>query len=224
VEILPVIGAGASLLSKGFVPAAQRHAESVLEAIRVRDGGAAVPVVGCEPPEVACLKHEYAALIPSRREEIRSLSARTWQVEEFLLRSNVINDLRVANMEMKTSGDATKNKNHEKITLHPHCHQRAEPPADDGLPTGPLATAALLREFGFDVEVMDAGCCGMAGTFGYDHYELSMQVGELGVLPKARAAENLVSTGAACRMQIKQGAGRDAVHPLVLLRDRLRLR
>ena len=220
VDILPIIGAGASLLSKGFIPAARRHAESVLEAVRARDGGAAVPVVGCEPPEVACLKHEYAALLPGRLEEIRSLSARTWQVEEFLLRSESLNLLRVA----RTNNEMNGKDENAKVTFHPHCHQRAEPPANDGLPTGPAATAELLRAFGFEVEVMEAGCCGMAGTFGYDkeHYELSMQIGELGVLPRARAAETLVSTGAACRMQIRQGAGKDAVHPLVLIRDRLK--
>ena len=89
----------------------------------------------------------------------------------------------------------------------------------------------MLKRFGFETDVIDAGCCGMAGTFGYDaeHYELSMQVGELGVLPKVRemgtlGIENraLMSSGAACRMQIKQGADVDARHPLLLVRDALR--
>ena len=108
-----------------------------------------------------------------------------------------------------------------KITFHPHCHQRAEGLADDGLPAGTSATVAMLRAFGFEVDLIEAGCCGMAGTFGYDaeHYELSMQVGELGVLPKARMAENLVSTGAACRLQIRQGAGVGAKHPLEVMAD-----
>jgi Fe-S oxidoreductase len=83
--------------------------------------------------------------------------------------------------------------------------------------------------------VLDAGCCGMAGTFGYDaeHYDLSIHVGELGVLPKIRELapsvlsdtspklgggwEGVVSTGSACRLQIKQGAGVEAQHPLVLI-------
>jgi Fe-S oxidoreductase len=83
----------------------------------------------------------------------------------------------------------------------------------------------MLKRAGFDVELIDAGCCGMAGTFGYDaeHYELSMQVGELGVLPEIRNAEGrmqkVVSTGSACRIQIKQGAGVEAKHPLELVRD-----
>jgi Fe-S oxidoreductase len=136
-----------------------------------------------------------------------------------------------------------------KVTFHPHCHQRAEGLADDGLPSGSAATVAMLDLAGFDVELIDAGCCGMAGTFGYDaeHYELSMQVGELGVLPKVRGAapstrladtspnsggtsveigggwEGVVSTGSACRLQIKQGAGVTAKHPLELVRDRLKL-
>jgi len=115
----------------------------------------------------------------------------------------------------------------QKVTFHPHCHQRAERPAEDGLPTGAAATAELLRTFGFDVNLIDAGCCGMAGTFGYDaeHYELSMQVGELGVLPKVRAAEIenrvVISSGSACRLQIQQGAGIKAEHPLVLMARKL---
>jgi Fe-S oxidoreductase len=117
-----------------------------------------------------------------------------------------------------------------KITFHPHCHQRAEGLSDDGLPTGAAATVELLRVFGFDVDVIDSGCCGMAGTFGYDaeHYDLSMQVGELKLLPQIRklGIENgaLASSGSACRLQIKQGAGVEAEHPLVVIAGRLNLK
>jgi Fe-S oxidoreductase len=71
----------------------------------------------------------------------------------------------------------------------------------------------------------DAGCCGMAGTFGFDaeHYELSMQIAELKLLPKLRELGNrkldIASSGAACRMQIQHGAGVEAKHPLVVMRD-----
>jgi FAD/FMN-containing dehydrogenase/Fe-S oxidoreductase len=223
VKVLPSIGAGASLLSKGFIDAARRHAEKVLAEIKAMDGGAGLSVVGCEPPEVYCLKHEYIALLPERRQEIESITKNVWLIDEFLLRSNVINEMRVATSELIDDGKANSDM---KITFHPHCHQRAEALADDSLPTGTASTLAFLRAFGFEVDVIDAGCCGMAGTFGYDaeHYELSMQVGELGVLPKARMAENLVSTGSACRLQIKQGAGKDAQHPLVLISNYLNLK
>lgn len=215
VKILPIIGAGASLLSKGFLNAAQSHAEKVLAEIHRLDGGAGLSVVGCEPPEVYCLKHEFKSLLPNHREELESLTKRVWLVDEFLLR-------------VATEGVLGSNSigNSGKVTLHPHCHQRAEGMADDGFPTGVSATVEMLKLFGFEPEVIDAGCCGMAGTFGYDaeHYELSMQVGELGVLPKVREIGNreLVSSGAACRMQIKQGAGVDARHPLLLVRNALK--
>jgi FAD/FMN-containing dehydrogenase/Fe-S oxidoreductase len=218
VHVLPIIGAGASLLSKGFLDAARSHARRVISEIERLDGGADMSVVGCEPPEVYCLKHEYKSLLPESRNELQSITERVWLVDEFILR--------VVNLSNYISPVKTDK---ERLTLHPHCHHRAEGPAADGLPSGVAATVEMLRLFGYEPEVIDAGCCGMAGTFGYDaeHYELSMQVGELGVLPKIRNAEggtqNVISSGAACRMQIKQGAGVDALHPLLLVKERLQI-
>lgn len=221
VKVLPVIGAGASLLSKGFLDSARSHAGKVLGEIHRLDGGAGLSVVGCEPPEVYCLKHEYRALLPNRSEEIESLTGRVWLVDEFILR--VVNTGKLESVRLSFE----EKKKH--ITYHPHCHQRAEAPAEDGLPTGVAATVEMLNLFGYDASVIDAGCCGMAGTFGFDaeHYELSMQVGELGVLPKIREKgmgnSELVSSGAACRMQIEHGAGVEARHPLLLVRERLEI-
>ncbi len=222
VKVLPIVGAGASFLSKGFIKQARAHAGKVLDAIKALDNGAGLSVVGCEPPEVYCLKHEYVALLPERRAEIESISKRVWMVDEFLLR--------VGNWA--NGGFDTPRKNHagllnHRVVFHPHCHQRAEGLADDGLPSGTSATVEMLKLAGFDVDLIDGGCCGMAGTFGYDaeHYELSMQVGELGVLPKIRAQRLeigelvVASTGSACRIQIKHGTGVEAKHPLELVRD-----
>jgi FAD/FMN-containing dehydrogenase/Fe-S oxidoreductase len=213
VKVLNGVGSGASLLSKGFIEAAQVHAGKVLDEIKALGGGAGISVVGCEPPEVYCLKHEYIALLPNRRDEIESIAKNTWLVDEFILRV----------------GNWVKPDQHQhektKIVFHPHCHQRAEGLADDGLPSGALATVEMLRMAGLEVEVTDAGCCGMAGTFGYDaeHYDLSMQIGELKLLPKIRAWQGgeVVSSGSACRIQIQHGAGVTAQHPLVLVRDKI---
>jgi Fe-S oxidoreductase len=117
-----------------------------------------------------------------------------------------------------------------KIRFHPHCHQRAEGLSLDGLPIGTSATLELLRSLGYEVELMDTGCCGMAGTFGYEaeHYDLSMKVGELKLFPQLRSISNvadrsvIVSSGAACRMQIEQGTGVKAMHPLTLIADSLK--
>ena len=233
VKVLPIIGAGASLLSKGFIDAAKRHAEKVLDAIKAFDEGAGLSIVGCEPPEVYCLKHEYAALLPERRAEIESITKRAWLVDEFLLRDNNLMSLQAlcAKQSLNVGGlphrgrEEHPPRNDMTIAFHPHCHQRAERLADDGLPSGTAATVELLRAFGFDVNVIDSGCCGMAGTFGYDaeHYELSMQIGELKLFPYLRELGirneelGVVSTGSACRLQIRQGAGKDAQHPLVVI-------
>jgi len=137
-------------------------------------------------------------------------------------------------------------KRRPKIALHGHCYQKAQPPAADGYPTGVEASAELLRAVGCEVEVIASGCCGMAGAFGYEaeHYDISMQVGELGLFPavrsnldlsprppslKGRGSEanmHLAAAGSSCRAQIKEGTGVEARHPVevveaVIINDRL---
>jgi len=224
-KLAPVIGAGASLLSKGFVEAAKHHAGKMLDALNQLDPKEEAVIVGIEPPEVYFLKNDYVDLLPNRRDEIASISARTWLLDAHLLRSSKFINLRVANL-VNSDNDENKSSTN-KVKFQPHCHQRAEGLADDGLPSGTNATVELLRLCGYDVEVFDTGCCGMAGTFGYEaeHYELSQQVGELKLFPKLREIKNgeiVVGTGAACRMQMQQGAKVDAVHPIVLVHDRLK--
>jgi Fe-S oxidoreductase len=214
VQVLPVIGAGASLLSKGFLAAAKQHAGKMLDALNQLDPQREAMIVGIEPPEIYTLKHDYLDLIPERKDEIASRAARIWLLDEFLLRSEKFTALKLR----------TTSVGAEKIRFQPHCHQRAEGLASDGLPSGTSATVELLRVCGYEVEVIEAGCCGMAGTFGYEaeHYELSMKVGELKLFPKIREWNDademeLASTGAACRMQIAQGTGVNAVHSIQLI-------
>jgi FAD/FMN-containing dehydrogenase/Fe-S oxidoreductase len=220
VSVVPVIGAGASLLSKGFLEAAKRHTGKMLDALNQLDPKKEAAIVGIEPPEIYTLKHDYLDLIPERKDEIASRAARTWLLDEYLLRSEKFVTLR----ENFLTGSQK-----QKIKFQPHCHQRAEGLAEDGLPNGTNATVELLRMCGYEVEVIEAGCCGMAGTFGYEveHYDLSMKVGELQLFPKLRewsAANNetkIVATGAACRMQIVQGTGEATIHPIQLVCERL---
>jgi len=235
VHVLPVPGAVASLLSKGFVDAARRHAGRVLDALNRIDPAGEASIVGIEPPEIYTLKHDYVDLLTEREEEINRRTSRVWLLDEFLLRSDEFNHLRV--VILGQSSNLLEDNFSRKIKFHPHCHQRAEGLATDGLPNGTNATVELLRSCGYDVDLLDTGCCGMAGTFGYEaeHYELSMKVGELKLFPQLRELrienselvgrkskiENrkleIVSTGAACRMQIKQGAGVDAEHSIVMV-------
>jgi Fe-S oxidoreductase len=102
-----------------------------------------------------------------------------------------------------------------KAVLHGHCHQKAFDTLD-------ASVAALKLVPGLEVETFVSTCCGMAGAFGYEaeHYDVSLAIGELGVLPKMRGAPadaTLVAAGTSCRHQIKDGAGRIAVHPARIL-------
>jgi len=105
----------------------------------------------------------------------------------------------------------------KKILLHGHCHQKAE--------VGTRATVELLRRIpGVTVAELDAGCCGMAGSFGFEaeHYDLSMKIGEDRLFPAVRAAGAdtvIAATGVSCRQQIAHGAGLTAVHPVLLVLD-----
>ena len=262
VYILPILGAGASFLSKGFIEQARSHAARVLDLLDQADPAREAPVVGIEPPEIYTLKHDYLDLLPGRADEIRQRVDKVWLLDELLLRSKEFDDLRIVRMERKVSleddrqtseqemaSPVARNEIPRKVNFHPHCHQRAEGPSSDGLANGTTATIELLHSCGYEVELMDTGCCGMAGTFGYEaeHYDLSMKVGELKLFPALRATpsgrkgnsskselevphnqskpafgygrgrEALVASGAACRMQIRQGTGLEAVHPITLI-------
>ncbi len=241
VRVLPIVGAGASLLSKGFVDAARRHAEKTLGLLNQVDPEREAFIVGVEPPEIYLLKNDYVDLLPDRSYEIRQRGKNVWLVDEFLLRSSEFSAQRVARLEGQ---NRIENQN-RKIKFHPHCHQRAEGPAEDGLPSGANASVDLLRACGYDVELSDAGCCGMAGTFGYEaeHYALSMKIFEKfesrgtesrewkmeagnSSIPIGHDVENrrpqIVSTGAACRIQVQHGLGIKARHPIEWVRDSLK--
>jgi FAD/FMN-containing dehydrogenase/Fe-S oxidoreductase len=220
VHVLPIVGAGASFLSKAFINQARAHAERVLDLLNQVDPRREVPVVGMEPPEIYMFKDDFADLLPARTEEIEQRTAQVWLLDEFLVRSLEFNDLRIANKERLSSAESDFPKS--KVYFHPHCHQRAQGPSPDGLANGTSATLDLLRFCNYDVQLMDTGCCGMAGTFGYEaeHYELSMKIGELKLFPAIRdlgKGKRIVSSGAACRMQIIQGTGVQAVHPIVFV-------
>ena len=214
-EILPVVGAGRTLISKGFLQAAKRHARELLNAIGELDPEGRIPIIGIEPSEIYTLSDEYPDFFPTD-ESVIQLGKRAWMIDEFLIREDRLK-------ACFSSLPATKLPN---IILHGHCYQKARPPANDGDPVGVDASVALLEALGYPVEVIDAGCCGMAGAFGYEaeHYHLSMQVGELALFPAVRAADTdavVAASGVSCQSQIEDGAGREAVHPITIVYQHL---
>ena len=214
-EILPVAGAGRTLISKGFLRAAKRHARKLLAAIDELDPAGGFPIIGIEPSEIYTLSDEYPDFFPAD-EGVTQLAKRAWMIDEFLIREN----------RLETCLPTLPTSKLPTIILHGHCYQKARPPAADGDPVGVDASVALLEMLGYSVEVIDAGCCGMAGAFGYEaeHYDFSMQVGELALFPAVRSADPgaiVTASGVSCQSQIEDGAGREAVHPITIVYDYL---
>lgn len=213
---LPYYGAGRTLLSKGFIEPARRHAERILDAIQRLDPDASLPILGLEPSEIYTLRDEFFDLLPNRRAEVESLASRAWLLDEFLIRPDKNGTKRISRIPLPTSPLPLTTH------LHGHCYQKAQPPHPDGLPVGQEASAAMLRALGYSVEIIPSGCCGMAGAFGYEaeHYDVSMAVGELVLFPAVRDAVKgsalVAAPGASCRAQIQDGTSASANHPIVL--------
>ncbi len=214
------------MISKGFLEPAKRHAERILDSVQQLDPEGKLPVLGFEPSELYTLRDEFPDLLPERRAGAEALAERAWLIEEYLIRKGSDKKkryLRVTNMLIQNNSFEK-----QKIMLHGHCYQKAQAPASDGFAVGQTASAELLKAFGYEVEIIPSGCCGMAGAFGYEaeHFDVSMQVGELVLLPAVRQAkesgEAVAAVGTSCRSQIADGAGVLAQHPIVLVAERLK--
>jgi Fe-S oxidoreductase len=194
---------GRSSLSKGLIDKARPMA--IRMSARLADAAArGVPIVGAEPSCLLTLRDDYPALLAANP-QARSVAAATRLAEELIMEA--IDAGRVA-IPARDPDSAVR------ILFHGHCHQKAL--------AGTAATVGLLRAIaGADVVELDAGCCGMAGSFGFEaeHYDLSMRIGELRLFPAIRAeppSTMIAATGVSCRQQILHGTERRARHPLEL--------
>jgi Fe-S oxidoreductase len=190
---------GRTYLSAGMVDEARAEARRTLAALApyLEKG---TPVVGLEPSCLFTFRDEYSVMFPSER--IARLLATAQLADQYLM--GEIKAGRIAAPWHKTPG--------APIRVHGHCHQKAFGAFD--------ATIALLKTIpGAQVEAIESSCCGMAGSFGHEHYEVSMKMGEAALLPAVRAAASatIVAAGTSCRGQIAHGAQRDARHPLAIL-------
>lgn len=197
---------GRTYLSAGLVDEARREARRVIQAMRpfVAHG---VPVVGLEPSCLLSLRDEF--LVMGLGEDARQLARSSFLFEEFLAREHGAGRLRLA----------LKALPQKHALLHGHCHQKAFDAVK------PVRTVLGLIP-GLDVDLIQSSCCGMAGSFGYDanHYEVSMKMAELSLLPAVRNADAdtlLVADGTSCRHQIADGSGRQAVHVARVLEQAL---
>jgi Fe-S oxidoreductase len=185
---------GRTFLTAGLVDEAKREARRMLDALRPWVG-LGVPVVGLEPSCLYTLRDEYPVLLP----ETQSLAANAYLFEEFL----------AAELEAGRFAPALKPLAAQAL-VHGHCHQKAF--GAMGAVEQVLKVVPELK-----VSLIESSCCGMAGSFGYEaeHYEVSMKMGELALLPAVRNAHAdalIVADGTSCRHQIADGAGRRALH------------
>jgi FAD/FMN-containing dehydrogenase/Fe-S oxidoreductase len=194
---------GRPLYDYGMLDLAQRQLRQILDVLRgiIAKG---VPVVGLEPSCVAVFRDELTSLFPDD-EGAAQLSRQTFLLSEFL--QGQANDFQLPQLR-------------GKAVVHGHCHHRAV--------MGFNTEHALLTRLGLDLEVLDSGCCGMAGGFGFEaeHYDLSLKVGQEVLLPAVRRASAdtlVIADGFSCREQIAQGAGREALHLAEVLDMAMRL-
>jgi FAD/FMN-containing dehydrogenase/Fe-S oxidoreductase len=204
VELAALTCCGRALISKGFLRAARELvAQQVPElARRVADG---TPLLGLEPSCLLTLADDWPELVPgtdTRRVADAARLADAWLAQR----------AKAGRCELNLK------ESRRRVLVHGHCHQKAL--------VGVVGTAAALRLVpGLNVNVLDTGCCGMAGSFGFEreHYDLSVRVAELSLLPALRAdpEATVVAPGTSCRHQIKDLTGRRALHPLELLAEQM---
>jgi FAD/FMN-containing dehydrogenase/Fe-S oxidoreductase len=192
---------GRPMISKGLVDDARAAARALVERL-APIAARGEPIVGLEPSCLLSLRDEYLYLLPGDERAV-AVAERALTFEEAL--AGRVAAERV--VSVAAAGQA-------KVLLHDHCHQKALVGSDP--------SRRVLEAAGHEVEVLDAGCCGMAGAFGYEreHYEISLAMAERRLLPAVRAAADgtlIVANGTSCRQQILHGCGRRALHPAEVL-------
>lgn len=210
-EVIPVDHpeSARALLSKGFLRKAKVIAEKNVKLFSSLISEE-TPLVGIEPSAILGFRDEYPDLVgEGLRDTAKQLAKHVYMIDEFL---SIEADLGHIRSDMFKAAD-------RKIKLHGHCQQKA-------LSSVLHSKKILSLPEGHSVEVIPSGCCGMAGSFGYEkeHYDVSMKIGELVLFPAVRnAAEGtlIAAPGTSCRHQIKDGTGAKAQHPVEILYDAL---
>lgn len=200
---------GRAHLSKGLVRAAKafatRNVELLKDVVTERE-----PLIGLEPSAILGFRDEYPDLVPDHLiAPARTLAKHALLIDEFIAREIDAGRIRRESFRQRA----------QIIKLHGHCHQKA---------LSSLTPTVRMLELpaGHQVHVVASGCCGMAGSFGYEeeHFAVSQQIGELVLFPAVRAAAPdvlVAAPGTSCRHQIRDGTGRIALHPVEILHDAL---
>jgi Fe-S oxidoreductase len=209
VSLVPHVCCGRPLISQGLLDEACTLAARNVEALYTT-AAAGRPIVFLEPSCLSAVKEDGPALLrgdPARKARVVADAC-------VLFEDHLERECAAGRAAMRLAPGPAK------VLLHGHCHQKA-------MGILPATRALLGRIPSCTVSDLDAGCCGMAGSFGYakEHYDVSRQIGERKLLPAARAMTpetRLVAPGTSCREQVKHFTGVTALHPAELLRSLLR--
>jgi len=203
------VQSGRTYLSKGFVKEAKKIANQNIHLLKglITDE---TPLLGVEPSGIITFRDEYLSLVDDNlRAEAQQIAKNALMIDEFLLA-----EIKAGRIHPEQFTNETK-----RIKLHGHCYQKAFHLV--------AATEQVLSfPVNYSIETIPSGCCGMAGSFGYEteHYDISMKVAELVLLPTIRKTEPetlIAAAGTSCRHQIKDGVGRKSYHPVEILYDAL---
>jgi Fe-S oxidoreductase len=213
---------GRPIISKGLLDQAKVNALHNLRVLKpYAERG--VPIVGVEPSCILTLKDDYRDLVPGPDAEL--VAAHVTTVDEFLQQLTRAGKLKYPAPGAPTDSGASRESGSRdfgsrEYLVHGHCHQKAL--------VGTAATLAVLRGIpGAKVREIESGCCGMAGSFGYEreHYDVSLAIGEQRLFPAVREAApgaTVVADGMSCRQQIAHGTGRSARHLVQVVAEALR--
>lgn len=196
---------GRAYLSKGMLIKAKEIAEKNVDSLKdvISEMN---PLIGIEPSAILSFRDEYPNLVDMEKKDAADkLSKNVFLIDEF-----ICNEINKGNITSESFS-----KDEKEIIFHGHCHQKA------------LASSETIKKMlslpeNYSVSEIKSGCCGMAGAFGFEeeHYQLSMQIGEMVLFPAVRKAKRetiIVASGTSCRQQIKDGSMRKALHPVEVL-------
>ena len=200
---------GRAWMSKGLI----RHAKKIANkniAIFSKLITKETPLIGIEPSAILTFRDEYLDLADEENlSAAKGLSKNVFIIDEF-----IAHEIKIGNIKKSSF---TTEKRH--IKLQGHCHQKS---------LSSVASSLKLMSLpeNYSAEEIRSGCCGMAGSFGFEkeHYDLSMQIGELVLFPTVRSTANdviIAATGTSCRHQVKDGTGLKALHPVEVLYEAL---
>ncbi|WP_299381855.1 FAD-binding and (Fe-S)-binding domain-containing protein [uncultured Lacinutrix sp.] len=198
---------GRSFMSKGLLDEAKKVANKNID-IYKNLISEETPLVGIEPSAILAFRGEYLKLVDDKV-SAKAIAKNTFLIEEFLSNEIAIGNIKPSQF---TSEEKT-------IKFHGHCHQKAE--------SNQIHSFNVLNlPKNYKVTIIPSGCCGMAGSFGYEkeHYKVSMQIGEQTLFPAVRKASpetTIAANGTSCRHQIKDGTQRTALHPITILKEAL---